>query len=291
MSNLPTKILLATDGSEDAALAARVAADLSKRCGAELHVVHVWTAIPSARFKAFIRSQLEQAARELLDSEVERLGSSGAKVTQAHLREGRSADEIVALADELGADLVILGSRGLGTVKRLVLGSVSEGVVHLSSRPTLIVRGGEGAWPPSAVVVGDDGSVEATKAGELAARMGGLFGAQVVLVRVYPPQFIYKSVTTPGFGSPEASLESGEESLRQRACELEELGGGRPRVKVAAGDAAAVIQETAEELGKPTLVAVGARGLGAAERFTLGSISTDLLGAADGPVLVVPLGG
>ena len=52
-----------------------------------------------------------------------------------------------------------------------------------------------------------------------------------------------------------------------------------------------MIQDTAEELGKPTLVAVGARGLGAAERFTLGSISTDLLGAADGPVLVVPLGG
>src|SRR3712207_9215315 len=76
-------------------------------------------------------------------------------VAGAHLRKGRPAEEIVALAEELDAGLVVLGSRGLGLVKRLVVGSVAEGVVSLAPCPVLVVRGGEAAWPPSRVVVGD----------------------------------------------------------------------------------------------------------------------------------------
>jgi hypothetical protein len=61
----------------------------------------------------------------------------------------------------LEADLLVVGSRGLGKARRLVTGRVSEGLVHVASRPTLVVRGGEGIWPPKDVVVGDDGSEEA----------------------------------------------------------------------------------------------------------------------------------
>jgi nucleotide-binding universal stress UspA family protein len=48
MNGFPNKILLATDGSEDAALAARAAIELSGETGAELHVVHAWQSVPSA---------------------------------------------------------------------------------------------------------------------------------------------------------------------------------------------------------------------------------------------------
>jgi nucleotide-binding universal stress UspA family protein len=74
----------------------------------------------------------------------------------------------VDLAEELEADLVVMGGRGLGAVKRLVVGSVSEGVVSLAPSPVLVMRGGEGAWPPTRIVVGADLSEEARKASELA---------------------------------------------------------------------------------------------------------------------------
>ena len=86
----------------------------------------------------------------------------------------------------------------------------------------------------------------------------------------------------------EELLKSGEESLKERAAELEGTLGTRPETRVVRGDAAAAIQETAEEGGEPTLVAVGSRGLGAVRRFALGSVSTDILRAVGEAVLIVP---
>ena len=177
---LQTRILLATDGSEDAALAARVAADLSDRTRARLHLVHVWqglrpATLPAAAIDQYSRAyqEWEREARVLLEEQTERLRSAGSTVAGAHLRKGRPAEEIVALAEELDAGLVVLDSRGLGLVKRLVVGSVAEGVVSLAPCPVLVVRGGEAAWPPSRVVVGDDSSEEAKEhLGSRGARRG-----------------------------------------------------------------------------------------------------------------------
>lgn len=104
-----------------------------------------------------------------------------------------AAKRILDLAEELGADMILLGSRGLGSLGRLVLGSVSERVVHHATCPVLVALGSESAWPPRRVVIGDDGSEEAKKAGGLASRFGHLYGAEMVLVRAgrepeRPPQ-------------------------------------------------------------------------------------------------------
>jgi len=80
----------------------------------------------------------------------------------------------------------------------------------------------------------------------------------------------------------------GGELLRRRAVRLEDLTDVRPAIKVSAGDAATIIRETAGESGEPVLVAVGSRGLDALRRLALGSVSTDLLRTASGPVLVFP---
>ena len=209
-------------------------------------------------------------------------------MTGIHLREGRPAEEIAKLAEELGVGLVVIGSRGLGPVKRLVTGSVSEGVVHLAPCPTLVVRGGEGNWPPSRVLVGDDDSEEARRAGELAAGIGKLFDARVLLVRVYPQVTVFKARRIVHVRAPKDILKEGQRSLERRADELESVLGMRPEVRVASGDAAAIIQEAAEESGEPTLVAVGRRGAGAVQHFALGSVSTGVLRAVSGPVLIVP---
>lgn len=293
METLPARILVATDGSEDAALAVRAAIDLSIRAGLDLHVVHAWrkptfwdcSLVEVA--ESFYAGRREEAER-LLEEQAEQVRTAGGTLARVHLREGRPAEEIVRLARELDAGLVVIGSRGLGLVKRLISGSVSEGVVHLAPCPTLVVRGGEGAWPPSRLILGDDGSEEAGRAGELAAGIGELFGARALLIRVYPTVPVFKARRIVHVRSSEEILKRGERSLERRAAELENVLGMRPRTIVVSGDAAAVIQEAAEEGGRPALVAIGRRGLGAVRYSTLGGVSADVLRSVAGPVLIVP---
>ena len=207
-----------------------------------------------------------------------------------HLRRGRPAKEVVGLAEELGAELVVVGSRGLGEVKRLVVGSVSEGVVSLASCPILVVRGGEGVWPPTRIVVGTDFSEEARRASELAMSFGRTLGAEVLLVMAYQRAMRVKL----GESDPRARVEAdrakrrAREGLSRLSAELENVAGRRPKAREVLGDPAAVIQKAAEEGGQPTLVAVGRRGMGAGRRFVLGSVSSAVLRSVGGPVLVVP---
>src|SRR5215204_4576701 len=177
MEGFPAKILLATDGSEDAALAARAAADLSEKAGSELHLVHVLPRFPRYAYPG-VTPQVY--SRVLLEEQVKGIGARGARVAESHTRRGPIADEILDLAEELGADLIVVGSRGLGPVRGLLLGSVSGGIVHGATSPVLVLRGGENAWPPNRIVVGDDGSEEAKGAGVLAARIAKLLDAGVL---------------------------------------------------------------------------------------------------------------
>lgn len=277
MNSFPTKILLATDGSEDAALAAQAAVDLSNKAGSELHVVHVWHDVPTPHFHSFVRAELEREAREVLNKQVEIIKGAGGVVAKAHLRRGRTIDEILDLSEEVEAGLLVLGSRGLGGVKRVLMGSVSEGIVHHAERPVLVMRGGENAWPPTRIVVGDDSSEDAKKAGELAADIGKLFEAQALLVRAYPKHL------------NDDALRQAERELEDRAGRLEGSLESRPETKViaTASDPAVAILETAQEEDQvPTLIAVGSRGLGPISRVRLGSVSTKVVRAARGPVLV-----
>jgi nucleotide-binding universal stress UspA family protein len=291
MSDFPTGILVATDGSNDAALAVRAAANLSARAGSELHVVHAWRRptflgySPAGGVEGYYAPE---GTERLLEGQAERARAAGGAVAGLHLREGRPAEEVTELAGELGVGLVVIGSRGLGPVKRLVMGSVSEGVVQIAPCPALVVRGEEGAWPPSRLIVGDDGSQEAERAGELAAGMGELLGARVLLLRVYPSVPVFKANRVVYMRASKEVLRRGKRALEGRAAKLESVLGTRPETRISSGDAAAVIQETAEGSGEPTLVAVGRRGLGDVRYSTLGGVSADVLRAAAGPVLIVP---
>lgn len=146
MSALPKKILLATDGSEEADLAAKAAADLAGEPGSELHVVAVGPEYPlymlpdnTGRFQEVFEEGKRQT-REVLDEQVRKIEASGARVEKAHQRSGRPDREILALADELGADMVVVGSRGLGGLRRALMGSVSTSVVRHAHCPVLVIR-------------------------------------------------------------------------------------------------------------------------------------------------------
>ena len=164
-----------------------------------------------------------------------------------------------------------------------MLGSVADGVVRGAACPVLVLRGGEAAWPPARVVIGDDGSPDALRAAELALRLARLLGAAALLVRVVPspPQ-------AQATGGDAEALRGAESLLAERATELAARTGGRAETRVVAGDAAAGLLAAAEAGGEPALLAVGSRGLGLLDRLRLGSVSTKLLHTARGPVLVAP---
>ena len=157
MSIFPTKILLTTDGSSEAELAARTAVDLSQQTNSELHVIHVWdiattallypeatdpegVELPDPNLVEDLERSAEQRGREVLDAEVERVRSAGGTVAQAHLMMGDAAREIIHLAEDLGAGLVVMGSRGRGGIRRALLGSVSDSVARHAHCPVLVVR-------------------------------------------------------------------------------------------------------------------------------------------------------
>lgn len=149
---VPRKMLLATDGSAESARAADMAVGLSNGLGSKLHVVHVGH-VPSVyvspeskvldpeKLQDRMRERVEGETRERLEEEVRKIREAGGEVAKAYARFGRAdKKEIVHLAEELHADLVIVRSRGFDPIRRAVMGSVSDSVVHYAHCPVLVVR-------------------------------------------------------------------------------------------------------------------------------------------------------
>jgi nucleotide-binding universal stress UspA family protein len=145
MSIFHTRSLLATDGSAEGQLAARTAADLAQKTDYELHVAIVGAGLPisattsPARFEDVLREHRRQA-EEVLEQQTKSIEESGGAVDETHLREGRAEEEIVEVAEEIGAGLIVMGSKGYRRLRRALLGSVSDAVVRHAHCPVTIVR-------------------------------------------------------------------------------------------------------------------------------------------------------
>jgi nucleotide-binding universal stress UspA family protein len=150
MGYFPTKILLATDASKDAEKAALMASEIANNSGSELHVLHVgntkdFHVAPGAEVGFASRSgtygEIREQAQERLDEAVKQVQEAGGSVAEAHLRMGDPDDEILRFCDEQGGfGLIVMGSRGLTRIKRVVMGSVSESVVRHAHCPVLVAR-------------------------------------------------------------------------------------------------------------------------------------------------------
>src|SRR5918998_6886272 len=144
---LGTKMLLATDGSEEIELATRAAIELAEGTASELHVVYV-EPLPefmkngdgTPGYDRELYEMIEEEARETLRKLTWRAKVARGTVAEAHPRMGVVAEEIVGLADELDAGLIVVGSRGLGRIRRTLAGSVSESVFRHAHCPVMVVR-------------------------------------------------------------------------------------------------------------------------------------------------------
>jgi nucleotide-binding universal stress UspA family protein len=139
------RILIATDGSESAHQALEFGLELAEEQGAMPIVVHVAPAVeilPYASFAApapTVPHELDASDRTPLNEAAELAARRGLEI-KTELLLGNPADEIVAFADTIEADLIVVGSRGHGAIASVLLGSVSRAVLHESRRPVLVVR-------------------------------------------------------------------------------------------------------------------------------------------------------
>ncbi len=146
MSIFPAKILLATDGSEEAVLAAWTAVDLAEKTGSELHIIHVgpltrYAATRGSRALSSAQDALDNEASRLLYAQVKQVQIAGGIVAQAHLRSSERPDvAVVTLAEEINAGLIVIGSHGRGGVRRAFMGSVSDSVARHAHCPVMVVR-------------------------------------------------------------------------------------------------------------------------------------------------------
>jgi nucleotide-binding universal stress UspA family protein len=284
VSIFPTKVLLATDGSGDAELAATTAASLAKSTGSELHVVHVWRPVPSVHFDALIRQEMRREAQEILDAQVKKIEGLGATVAEVHLREGDASEEITALAAEIGVGLAAVGSRGRGKIRRLLMGSVSDAVVRHAHCPVVVARWKPVAFP-ARILLATDGSEEATLATQTATDLGERTGSELHVVHVgeippihYPDRHGYRALYEEDEREARQLLEAQIEKMKAAGATV-----AQAHLRIGRADEEVVV--LAEDLGVD-LIAMGGRGLGGARRALMGSVSDSVVRHAHCPVLV-----
>jgi nucleotide-binding universal stress UspA family protein len=302
MSVFGTRILVATDGSPESVRAARTATELSNKLGLELHVVYVEPtpdvygiperAIYFPETQDYLRT-VERHAHERISEEAAKIRESGGEIAEAYPRVGRPDAEIVWLAEELDAGLVIVGSRGLGPFKRVLLGSVSNNVVRHAHGSVLVARGdgrGEGDHLPSRLLLAIDGSSEAAAATRAAVELANAIRSELHVM------FALETGLRLSYLGPEVrdrweeALEETKRKARawvdQQAKRIEAEGGMVEGTHLTLGKPDEEIVKVGEELDAG-LIVLGSRGLGSINRALMGGVSDSVVRHAHCPVIVV----
>ena len=144
------KIVVGTDGSPESENAIRTACGLANKFGSQIHLVHT----PQPKTVAFAigavagyhtattmpsMEEVEQASKKIVDSANEVAGQCNQSIAEVHVERGDPADQIIACVESCGADLIVMGRRGLGGINSLVQGSTSQRVNHLAKCACLTV--------------------------------------------------------------------------------------------------------------------------------------------------------
>lgn len=290
------KILLALDGSEPSSVARDLVANLAWPAGTSVHLLAAYR--PPIDYTGGVGSamvwvgDIEDAVRDQLTEMLATMGAPltarGVTVEQILVR-GRAGDAIRDAARDIGADLIVTGSRGRGPVRSMLLGSVAAEVAANAPCPVLVARGPS----VSRLLVAADGSPNARMIPELIGAWNAFDGIPTDVVSVVPQD-------PPGFELMVGLYTLGDERLNEQRRE-EALAAGRTANEMAArmtersmpatahvrtGDPANEILRAAAEL-QSDLIVTGSRGLGTLERLLLGSVARNVLIHALGSVLIV----
>jgi nucleotide-binding universal stress UspA family protein len=269
------------DDSDAAEAVAETGRWLANRLGADLVLIHVTEEPP-------------EKTGEIVTSVRVRLGLG--ERDDVRVVEGTPAVRLIHAAKQEDADLLVVGSRGRGSIQSAVLGSVSRELATGASCPVVVVPPhlpdrreiGQGEDGES-VVCGVDGSDHAVAAARLAAELAEGLGLRLVVVHALPD--VKSFVSYPG-GRTTAPPLSGQPDARARLAEqiandaVEAAGGGATAV-VETGPPWDVLEEVADrEAGR--LLVVAARGQSDLRAALFGSVASRLATSARRPVVVLP---
>ena len=293
MTSTPRKILVATDFSAAADSAERLAFQLARLLGAELHIVHVRVILEDPLMAEEQQLEIERlmsSADEATKEEFDRTRGGDQRIAvETHLIRSVSASEaIVETASELQCDLIVMGTHGRRGIKHMLLGSVAETVVRSVEIPVLTVRPGIkiAEQGPGRILVAHDFSDRSEEAIRVARDWATVFDAEITILHVVEP------VVYPEFYAINVISDDVMTRLRDRATEAlddaaAEILGGRPvKTTVLIGRATdTIIAEARPE--DFDLVIMGTRGLTALEQLMLGSVAEGVLRRCPVPLLTV----
>lgn len=290
------KILLALDGSPPSLIARDLVAALRWPTGTVVHVVGAydvptdWTGGVGSGMDwvGQIEDAVHDDMEESLRTSSEPLVAAGLTVERS-ARRGRPADVILEAAAELGADLIVTGSRGRGAIRSMLLGSVASEVSTHALCAVLVARGSA----VKRLLVATDGSPGADAIADGVARLGALAGRPADVVAVAVPD-------TPAHELLVSLYTLGDERLARQRVGLQAQAGAAadamarrlvgigidatPHVR--SGDPAHEILAATADHGAD-LVVMGSRGLSGLERLLLGSVARNVLSHAHCSVLIV----
>lgn len=293
-------VLVPLDGSPFAEDALPLAAEMARRMGSTLHLVHVIRPAATFDYKTpqddLAWTQKVRAGADAYLAELSSdLSDGGAVTTQNAVLEGDVADAIGDYAKANQAGLIVITSHGDGGLKRWWLGSVAEKLIRTAPADVLLVR----PWDDTEdretleprfqrVLVPLDGS-EAAEAAILPARqVSELFEAQLVLTRIVPAPLELTSI----YGVPGVKLAGeGHKGLVQDAKKYlaeaaGKLGDPAPRAVVLEASAAAdgVVEAARKE--EADLIVLSTHGRGGFKRVMLGSVADKVIRGTHLPVWV-----
>jgi nucleotide-binding universal stress UspA family protein len=287
------KILVATDFSETSEAALRWAVAIAQAHRAEVRLVHALR-LPShvtpyvppppdldQELQRQVNARLAEIASTVVEADLE---------VSTDLRYEQASNGIREAAEEWGADLLVIGTKGLSGFEHLLLGSTAERVISIAPCPVLSVHPGDfdSHRNPRKVLVPTDFSDEAKRSASAALDLlGPVEGGELLLVSAYqlPMEYTaYGSLPTAWDYLQEVAdasrreLEQWAESLDGRGWEV--------RSEVAEGPPTAVVRRLAEDQGVD-LIAMGTHGRGGLSSLVLGSNAKKVVQHAPCPVLTV----
>lgn len=284
-------IVVGVDGSDGAAHALRWAVAEAERRGWAVHALLAHGFLDQHHALAaegFDPHYTSTDAKTALDEYVE--GALGGAAPDVERSVSSNLPARALLEASTDAQLLVVGARGLGGFRGLLLGSVSQRCLHDSTFPIAVIRPGVDDRTPgtfSRVVVGVDGSAGSTRALDWALDEARARGATLEVIHAWQPPYMGGfpfSTVVPDF----AIYEEAARELMARLVEGLDATGLPQPVKATiecTGAAAALLH--AED--RADLVVVGSRGLGGLKRWLLGSVSHQVTLHATSPVVVVPM--
>ncbi len=287
----PFRVLHATDGSASARTAVATSAGFPWPSHSEARAIVVRPALflpPTAdlwaRSETFTRRASRAASRAMRARWPE---------ADAVVRDGDAADRILDEGRRWSANAVVVGWRGHGRFRRLLMGSVSRAVLRRAETPVLVVR--RRGSVVTHLVVGADGSAASDRAIRFLARAGVPRGGSITLVTVLPSQPLPTHPLLPGLSADvradvaahEAKCRAAADRRHARAADVLRMAGWRVRAQVRTGAALFELLRSVDEVGADALV-VGATSRRSIRRALLGSTTEGAVNRSAVPVLVVP---